>query len=102
MGEDRFLAYPLWTRRVSHVDTVGMTGAQFSAAFARALRAARLEKGLSQEAVADAARVHPTYVSRVETGKIIPSIAVCYRLASAVGRTLSALVSQAEGRRDRG
>lgn len=73
-----------------------MTSAQFLAGFARALRRARLKKGLTQEAVAEAASVHPTYVSRVETGTYTPTISVAFRLSRAVGRTLSSLIREAE------
>lgn len=76
-----------------------MTPAKFSAAFASALRRARLERGLSQEALADAAGVHPTYLSRVETRKITPTIGVCFRIAKALGRPLWILVREAEGER---
>jgi transcriptional regulator with XRE-family HTH domain len=76
----------------------GMTAAQFLAGFARALRRARLKKGLTQEAVAEAAGVHPTYVSRVETGAYTPTISVAFRLSHAVGRSLSSLVREAEER----
>jgi transcriptional regulator with XRE-family HTH domain len=73
-----------------------MTPARFSASFAKMLRKARLARGLSQEALAEAAQVHPTYVSRVETTKINPTIAVCYRFARALGKPLSVLVGAAE------
>ena len=75
-----------------------MTSAQFLVGFARALRRARLKKGLTQEAVAEAARVHPTYVSRVETGAYTPTISVAFRLSQAVGISLSSLVREAEDR----
>ena len=52
-----------------------MTSAQFLASFARALRKARLKRGLTQEAIAEMAIVHPTYVSRVETEEYTPTIA---------------------------
>jgi transcriptional regulator with XRE-family HTH domain len=76
-----------------------MTSAQFLAGFARALRRARLKKKLTQEAVAEAASVHPTYVSRVETGAYTPTIAVAFRLSRAVGRSLSSLVREVEAER---
>jgi XRE family transcriptional regulator, regulator of sulfur utilization len=75
-----------------------MTSAQFLAGFARALRTARLKKGLTQETVAETAGVHPTYVSRVETGAYIPTISVAFRLSHAVGRSFSSLVREAEER----
>ncbi len=73
-----------------------MTSAQFLAGIARALRRARLKKGLTQEAVAEGAGVHPTYVSRVETGTYTPTIAVAFHLSRAVGRSFSSMVKEAE------
>ena len=75
-----------------------MTSAQFLGGFARALRKARLKSGLTQEAVAEAAGVHLTYVSRVETEAYTPTISVAFRLSHAVGRSLSSLVKEAEER----
>jgi transcriptional regulator with XRE-family HTH domain len=73
-----------------------MTSAQFLAAFAQALRRARQKKGLTQEAVSEAASIHPTYASRVETGMYTPTIAVAFRLSHAVDRTFWSLVKEAE------
>jgi transcriptional regulator with XRE-family HTH domain len=73
-----------------------MTSAQFLAGFARSFRKARLKKGLSQEAVAELARVHPTYVSRIETGTFTPTLGMAFRLSQAVGRSFSSLVREAE------
>jgi transcriptional regulator with XRE-family HTH domain len=73
-----------------------MTAARFSASFARALRRARNERGLTQEELAEAARVHPTYVSRVETNKLNPTISACYRFARALKRPLASMVAEAE------
>jgi transcriptional regulator with XRE-family HTH domain len=55
-----------------------------------------MERGLIQEELAEAARVHPTYVSRVETNKLNPTIAACYRLARALKRPLASMVAEAE------
>ncbi len=52
--------------------------------------------GLSQEALAEAAGVHHTYVGLVERGKRNPTIEVAERLARALGKKLSALIAQAE------
>lgn len=45
----------------------------------------RLENGLSQEALAEDARVSRTLLSRLETGEGNPTVAVLDRLAGALG-----------------
>lgn len=50
----------------------------------RAIRALRLDRRLSQEALASAADVHQTYLSDLENGKRNPSIVVLARIASAL------------------
>ncbi|MCA9085206.1 MAG: helix-turn-helix transcriptional regulator, partial [Planctomycetaceae bacterium] len=49
------------------------------------LRAIRLQKGVSQEALADAAELHRTYVSSVERGERNISLVNIGRLADALG-----------------
>lgn len=48
------------------------------------LRAARHERGLSQEQVAERSGVHATEVSRIESGKRDPRVSTVERLAKAV------------------
>jgi transcriptional regulator with XRE-family HTH domain len=69
---------------------------RLSAAFAKVIRKHRARKGLSQEALAEMAGIHHTYVGLVERGKRTPTIDVAERLARALGRKLSALIAEAE------
>jgi transcriptional regulator with XRE-family HTH domain len=71
-------------------------GSPLSEAFAAAIKKRRLKEGLSQEALAELAKVHHTYVSMLERGKSKPTIDVAERLARALGRKLSALIAEAE------
>jgi transcriptional regulator with XRE-family HTH domain len=65
-------------------------------AFAAVIRRHRERKGLSQEALAEAAGVHHTYVGLVERAKRKPTLDVAERLARALGKKLSTLVVEAE------
>jgi transcriptional regulator with XRE-family HTH domain len=52
--------------------------------FARRLVALRHDQGLTQQALADRAELHPTLIRRYETGKVQPSIDALKRLALAL------------------
>lgn len=49
------------------------------------LRRLRTERGLSQEAFADRANIHRTYVSDIERGARNPTITIVQRLGDALG-----------------
>lgn len=57
--------------------------------FGQVVRRYREKTGLSQEAFADAAGVHRTYVSSIERGKVQISIGVAHKLAIALGTPMS-------------
>lgn len=58
----------------------------------RNLRRLRLEKGLSQEAFAEEAGIHRTYVSDIERGARNPTILVVEKLAERLGTTVAELL----------
>lgn len=62
-------------------------------AFGTAVRAVRLQKGLSQEALADAAGLHRTYIGSVERGERNIALANCYALAEALDVSLPELLN---------
>ncbi len=70
--------------------------ASIEVAFGEVLRAARQEKGLSQEALADAAALHRTYVSQIERGLKSPTLDAMTRLAVALRVQLHVLIRGAE------
>jgi transcriptional regulator with XRE-family HTH domain len=60
------------------------------------VRKHRARQGLSQEALAEAAGTHHTYVGLLERGECKPTIDVAERVARALGKRLSALIAEAE------
>ncbi|MDI1442566.1 helix-turn-helix transcriptional regulator [Polyangium sp. 6x1] len=65
------------------------------------VREARIGVGISQEELADRAELHRTYVSLLERGKRNPSLRVVQALATALGTTMTRLVSEVEARQRR-
>lgn len=61
---------------------------------ARNVRRLRGTRGLSQEALADAAGVHVTYLSGIENGRRNATLSVLERLAKSLGVSESELVSR--------
>lgn len=57
-----------------------------------AIQSLRASKGLSQGDLAKQAGVAPSYVSRIEAGKQLPSLSVFTRIARGLGTTLSHLL----------
>lgn len=69
------------------------------AALGKVIRRLREKKGLTQEAVAHAAGVHPTWMSRLEGGTLNPSWGMVARVAAALGVEVSDLAKAAERRK---
>ena len=65
-------------------------------AFGRRLRQLRQERGWSQEALADHAHLHRTYVGGVERGERNLSLDNIYALADALGVDAAVLVGEAD------
>jgi DNA-binding XRE family transcriptional regulator len=58
-------------------------------------REARKKKKLSHQAVADKAGVHRSTISLIESGKIMPTILVCIKIARALEIDLAKLLLKA-------
>jgi transcriptional regulator with XRE-family HTH domain len=69
-----------------------------SPTFGAVLRELRERAGLSQEALAERAGLHRTYVGLLERGKRNPTLDVAHQLGAALGVTLTALVAEVERR----
>lgn len=72
------------------------------AAFGEALRTARLEAGLSQEALAERAGLDRTYVSGTERGRKNPTLKTIARLSDAIGISIADLMAQSEAKENGG
>ncbi len=70
------------------------------AAFGRAVRSVRVERGLSQEALAAHSGLHRTYIGGIERGERNLSYANILRLAHALDVPASELVLRAEDREE--
>jgi transcriptional regulator with XRE-family HTH domain len=64
--------------------------------FGFAVRREREKLGVSQEAFAELADVHRTYISSIERGKVNIGIEVANGIANALSMKLSELIRQAE------
>jgi transcriptional regulator with XRE-family HTH domain len=68
------------------------------AAFGAAVRALRTRRGLTQEALAERAQLHRTYVTEVELGRRNVSLYNIGRLASALDVSIVELIGDVEVR----
>lgn len=59
------------------------------------IRDARTSKNFSQEALAEASDLHPTYISKLETGRGNPTIASLKKIADSLGEKSSSLLEKA-------
>jgi len=66
------------------------------AAFGAAVRALRTRRGLTQEALAERAQLHRTYVTEVELGRRNVSLYNIGRLAAALEVSMMELIGDAE------
>jgi transcriptional regulator with XRE-family HTH domain len=73
-----------------------MADRTISLAFGAVVRKHRQASGLSQEALAERANIHHTHVGLIERGERNASLNVAYRVARALGFSLSALIAEAE------
>ncbi len=65
--------------------------------FGAALKRARLDRGLSQERLAERAGLHRTYVGSVERGERNLSLINVHALAAGLGMAAADLLARAEG-----
>ena len=75
---------------------LGKLKLQPSEAFGKVLRALRLERGLSQEALALEAGIQRNYISLIERGINQPTITIIFKLAAALEMQPSKLIELVE------
>lgn len=69
---------------------------ELNEAFGKTLRKVRQEKGLTHEALAERAGLHPTFISLLERGGRMPSLNTVFLLGKALGESPSSLVAKVE------
>lgn len=72
-----------------------MRSANISARFGVVVRRHRLEAGLTQEALAESAKLHPTYISMVERGIRNPTLDAAAKISAALKVPLPELIAEA-------
>lgn len=77
-------------RQSIHTDTEGRL-----LKLGAAIRAARLDRGLSQEALADAAGIDRSHMGKIERGERNVSVLNVSRVAEALGLSLASLMASA-------
>jgi transcriptional regulator with XRE-family HTH domain len=68
-----------------------MAGEELTQKFGALVRQLRLEKGMSQERLAELCGLHRNYIGAIERAERTPSIVTAERLAKALDLTLSGL-----------
>ena len=73
-----------------------MAGEDLTRRFGALVRQLRLEKGMSQERLAELCGLHRNYIGAIERAERTPSIVTADKLARALGNTLSGFFSKLE------
>ena len=68
--------------------------------YGKAVRDARIKKGMSQERLADLSELHRTYISDIELGKRNVSIGNIEKIADALDMKISDIFLEMEGMND--
>jgi len=74
--------------------------ANVAAAFGRIARQARLDAGVSQEAMAYMSALERSHYGRIERGLTLPTLSVLLKIADALGYQAAALVDRVQSELD--
>jgi len=67
-------------------------------AFGAAVRAARTEDGIAQEALAHLAGIERSHMGKIERGEHMPTLVLILKIARALGRSSGELMLETEAR----
>lgn len=70
--------------------------AELAQAFGAAVRALRLERGIAQESLAHLAGIERSHMGKVERGEHMPTLAIIFKIARALGFSVSHLMGTVE------
>jgi len=65
-------------------------------AFGLAVRASRIEQGIAQETLAHMASIERSHMGKIERGEHLPTLALVFRIANALGYSAASLIAEAE------
>ena len=70
--------------------------AELAQAFGAAVRALRSGQGMAQEALAHRAGIERSHMGKIERGEHMPTLAIIFKIASALECSTAVLMSEAE------
>ncbi|SAK81908.1 helix-turn-helix domain-containing protein [Caballeronia ptereochthonis] len=70
--------------------------AELAQAFGAAVRALRTERGIAQELLANQAGIERSHLGKIERGEHMPTLAIIFKIASALECSTAALMSATE------
>lgn len=65
-------------------------------AFGKTLKSLRIEKGFTQEKLAELSNLDVTFISKMENGKLQPSLTTIFSISKALGVKASYLIERIE------
>jgi transcriptional regulator with XRE-family HTH domain len=72
--------------------------AELAQAFGATVRALRSEQGVAQESLANLAGIERSHMGKIERGEHMPTLAIIFKIASALGCSATALMAAMESR----
>ena len=70
--------------------------AELAQAFGAAVRALRTERGIAQEMLANLAGIERSHLGKIERGEHMPTLAIIFKIASALECSTAVLMTQTE------